>query len=546
MSSSMGLSMAQEEDGHSLEAKFAAAVKVIRSLPEEGPFQPSDDMMLMFYSYYKQATMGPCNIPRPAGFWDSHGKAKWDAWSSLGNMTKEEAMKNYVEDIQLILETIPISDEVSDLIQTLDNFYTVVDGEEDEAEAEENGVDRKPFTRPFAQHADELLKPFYKPTMEGYGDLWDDIQNLQENDKDSSVHGLSVSKQEAEGSKENSEIEIKEESSDWKSEDEDNGDEEDNTEDEEEAEDEKEEKDWNSDPRLLMVEDKRWRSDTMGSSSSMEPSMSSFTNGTHSSLNSEVEDEELACSMEPSVRYNSYMHFNGHLNDYNDAVHEKNHRSTDSDNEEFCDSMEHLAMEEGQSTIKTVSPRSGATSLRQRDLWFESNTTLNAGEDQALMGDSYFKEGISTSQHNSSLSRRGRGGTCIYADTALNRPGQPAALSSSVSVDATCCCVSQSSHSVSAARGNINEQIATALLRLQHDMATVLDRLQALEALTLSQSRPSSPRLEDSLPVAQKFLRPSWWPFDFCPLTVAFTALWPLIAHWLVQIYLQRKRRKIP
>lgn len=36
MSSSMGLSMAQEEDGHSLEAKFAAAVKVIRSLPEEG------------------------------------------------------------------------------------------------------------------------------------------------------------------------------------------------------------------------------------------------------------------------------------------------------------------------------------------------------------------------------------------------------------------------------------------------------------------------------------------------------------------------------
>uniref|UniRef100_A0A3B4WR83 ACB domain-containing protein n=1 Tax=Seriola lalandi dorsalis TaxID=1841481 RepID=A0A3B4WR83_SERLL len=58
--------------------------------------------MLMFYSYYKQATLGPCNIPRPSGFWDTRGKAKWDAWSSLGNMTKEEAMKNYVEDIQLV------------------------------------------------------------------------------------------------------------------------------------------------------------------------------------------------------------------------------------------------------------------------------------------------------------------------------------------------------------------------------------------------------------------------------------------------------------
>lgn len=36
MSSFSGLGMAQEEDKHSLESKFAAAVKVIRSLPEEG------------------------------------------------------------------------------------------------------------------------------------------------------------------------------------------------------------------------------------------------------------------------------------------------------------------------------------------------------------------------------------------------------------------------------------------------------------------------------------------------------------------------------
>lgn len=56
-----------------------------------------------------------------------------------------------------------------------------------------------------------------------------------------------------------------------------------------------------------------------------------------------------------------------------------------------------------------------------------------------------------------------------------------------VTVDASCCCVSQSIRPVSAVRGNVNEQIATALLRLQHDMAAVLDRLHALEALTLSQ-----------------------------------------------------------
>lgn len=63
--------------------------------------------------------------------------------------------------------------------------------------------------------------------------------------------------------------------------------------------------------------DKRWRSDTRESSSSVEPSMSSFTNGTHSSLNSEMEDEELACSIELSAQNNLYMHFNGHLSGKN-------------------------------------------------------------------------------------------------------------------------------------------------------------------------------------------------------------------------------------
>ncbi|XP_013768567.1 acyl-CoA-binding domain-containing protein 5-like isoform X3 [Pundamilia nyererei] len=444
MSSFSGLGMAQEEDKHSLEAKFAAAVKVVRSLPEEGTFQPSDDMMLMFYSYHKQATMGPCNISRPTGFWDTHGKAKWDAWSSLGNMTKEEAMKSYIENIQLILETVPISEDVSDLVQMLGNFYTEVEGEE----AEENEVDRRPFTRPFAQHAD-----------------------------------------------------------------------------------------WSPDPRLLMVEDKRWRlSDAKGSCSSVEPSVSSFTNGTHSSLNSDVEEEELACTLEPSVQYNPYMHVNGHLTDHNDAILEKNHRSTDSDNEEFCDSMEHLATDERLSTSKGLSRGSGAGSMKQRDVWFESNTTLIDGEDHVLTGD--VKEGISPRKHNSSLSRTG-GGSQLPRATCSAEP--------CVSVNATCCCVSPSRlHPGSVTRGSINEQIATALLRLQCDMANVLYRLHALEELTKSQSRSSLPRRGDSVTVPRQFLRPSWWPCDFSPLTVVFTALWPLITHWLVHLYLQRKRSKIP
>ena len=49
---------------------------------------------------------------------------------------------------------------------------------------------------------------------------------------------------------------------------------------------------------------------------------------------------------------------------------------------------------------------------------------------------------------------------------------------------AACRCASQSG---CAAGGNVDEQITTALLRLQHDMATVLQRLHTLETLKISQ-----------------------------------------------------------
>lgn len=41
-----------------------------------GSYCPSYEEMLRFYSYYKQATVGSCAIPRP-GFWDPIGRYKW-------------------------------------------------------------------------------------------------------------------------------------------------------------------------------------------------------------------------------------------------------------------------------------------------------------------------------------------------------------------------------------------------------------------------------------------------------------------------------------
>ena len=57
--------------------------------------KPSDEELLSLYKYYKQATIGKCNTSKP---WmiDITNYTKWTAWNSLGDLSKEEAMTNYI------------------------------------------------------------------------------------------------------------------------------------------------------------------------------------------------------------------------------------------------------------------------------------------------------------------------------------------------------------------------------------------------------------------------------------------------------------------
>nr|XP_046216466.1 acyl-CoA-binding domain-containing protein 5-like isoform X3 [Oncorhynchus gorbuscha] len=414
-----------------LETRFDAAVRVIRSLPEDGPYQPADGMMLMFYSYYKQAALGPCNIPRPTGYWDTAGKAKWDAWNSLGNMSKEEAMQAYVNDIQLILETLPVTEEVSDLLEALGGyFFEEVEG----GVEEEKDEDKRAYSRPFAAAA-ERKSP-------------------------------------------------------------------------------------GPDMNLLRVKDRKWRSEVSSSNGSVEPSVSSMTNGTQSSLNSEVEEEELAYSKDP-LPENRYRHLNRHLSE--------RLRVNDSDNEEFCDSMEHLAMEEESGIPRVHSSGTRASQARRRSLQGE---TLD--EDLSLQEDSPHREGLHTERRDSCWSMSGIGSRSsgLGCGSQIFTSGNAAeGWVMQIRTDAV-------------ANGNLNEHIAMALTRLQEDMANVLQRLNTLEALTTLQTRSlSQARQDDSLSLARK--SPSWWPLHLSPTTVVFATVWPLISHWLVHIYLQRKRKKI-
>jgi len=85
-------------------AQFDKAVSIVQSLPKEGPIKPSDDDKLVFYKYYKQATVGKVNTVKP-GMFDFVGKAKWDAWKGVEDVSQEVARQKYVEKLLEILNT---------------------------------------------------------------------------------------------------------------------------------------------------------------------------------------------------------------------------------------------------------------------------------------------------------------------------------------------------------------------------------------------------------------------------------------------------------
>ncbi|XP_042527135.1 acyl-CoA-binding domain-containing protein 4 isoform X1 [Dipodomys spectabilis] len=121
--------MGTEDEEPDCHKQFRAAVSVIQNLPKNGSYRPSYEEMLRFYSYYKQATTGPCLVPRP-GFWDPIGRYKWDAWNSLGKMSREEAMSAYITEMKLVaqkvIDTVPLSEVGEDAFAYFEPLYQVI------------------------------------------------------------------------------------------------------------------------------------------------------------------------------------------------------------------------------------------------------------------------------------------------------------------------------------------------------------------------------------------------------------------------------------
>lgn len=75
-----------------LDADFERASAEVKSLPR----RPSDDELLKLYGLYKQATAGDATGERP-GLLAVEARAKFDAWSKLKGLEREDAMQGYVK-----------------------------------------------------------------------------------------------------------------------------------------------------------------------------------------------------------------------------------------------------------------------------------------------------------------------------------------------------------------------------------------------------------------------------------------------------------------
>ncbi|CAH2044533.1 unnamed protein product [Thlaspi arvense] len=56
----------------------------------------SNDTALLLYALHQQATIGPCNIPKPSA-WKPVEQSKWKSWQGLGIMPAIEAMRLFVK-----------------------------------------------------------------------------------------------------------------------------------------------------------------------------------------------------------------------------------------------------------------------------------------------------------------------------------------------------------------------------------------------------------------------------------------------------------------
>ena len=77
-----------------LHEQFEAAFAKTKTLTEK----PSNETLLSLYSLYKQGTIGDAtDANKPENAFDFVATFKFNAWQKLAGMSKEDAMRAYIE-----------------------------------------------------------------------------------------------------------------------------------------------------------------------------------------------------------------------------------------------------------------------------------------------------------------------------------------------------------------------------------------------------------------------------------------------------------------
>ena len=63
----------------------------------------SNDVLLILYGLYKQVMEGNCTAPQP---WSVQivERSRWDAWYKNMNMKREDAIRKYIEMVNILME----------------------------------------------------------------------------------------------------------------------------------------------------------------------------------------------------------------------------------------------------------------------------------------------------------------------------------------------------------------------------------------------------------------------------------------------------------
>ncbi|XP_010073239.1 PREDICTED: acyl-CoA-binding domain-containing protein 5 isoform X2 [Pterocles gutturalis] len=417
-------------------------------------------------------------------------------------MSKEEAMIAYVEEMKKILESMPMTDKVEELLQVIGPFYEIVEDKKNRG-----------------------------------SDLTADLSNVMNSTPNiKAVNGKAESsdsgaESEEEGLREEEEKELQLNGKDYK----------------------------NVKPESAAAKDL----ESVVTNGCYKDSFIPDTQNdiqTKSALNG-LNPEEERKKMEPRLEMANNSAHQGANEENTEEVLATQHLTSDSDSEVYCDSMEQLGLEE---PLEIITSAKGSLKHSSHFLDVDHSLLLEntdfprhacmtygnlqhgntlegaaqeqgevkcGGEDGKASNGGPHKEKKGGEKADFYSVRRGRG----HRLQPLGDGSQSGQMGSGGDGERW--------GSDRGPRGSLNEQIAVVLMRLQEDMQNVLQRLHMLEAVTASQAKSAT--LQSNYQPASSAKKPSWWPFDISPGILAFAVVWPFIAQWLVYVYLQRKRRKL-